>query len=181
MRNNLYPSSSTRIEGETGGLMSMNVNTQTKHEQSMHANSQTDCWFFCISWELISQTLPASEIRQINKCETWAALHGATQKSLSHSTLTCSTLHFQCFNGCTHALHLEMRLFYLVRLKAHTNMHPSTLAQAYTHTHNNAGDAMENEAEDACWELKKMWEYEIKNGKNNRMKSQDACWLGACL
>lgn len=52
------------------GLISMDTNTQSKHEQSMRANSQTDCWFFCISGELISQPLPASEIRLTDNDET---------------------------------------------------------------------------------------------------------------
>lgn len=26
-----------------------------------------------------------------------------------------------------------------------------------------------------------MWEYKIRNGKNNRMKSQEACWCGVCV
>lgn len=55
-------------------------------------NSQPDCWFLCISWELISQTLPASEIRQTNKNETCGVLHSATEESLSHSALTRLTL-----------------------------------------------------------------------------------------
>lgn len=95
------------------------------------AISQADCWFAHISWELISQTLPASKIRQTE--DEQDLLRGA---ALSHSALTCLTLTF----GVSLSAHTYAHTTYaadLSRPEAYSYKHASALPQMRTYPPNN--------------------------------------------
>lgn len=161
--------------------MSMNANTHSKHAYKQPNRL------------LVLLHLLGTHFKDLT-CQWNQADKQKRELSLAARCYSSSPLllHFNLLNSIfsvlvdVHTLlrHHEIHLFYLVRPQANINISPSALAQAYTHPQQCRGcyvKKQKQKAQDALWELKKIWEYKIRNGKNNRMKSQDACWSGVCL
>lgn len=149
----------------------MQTQTQSMHKACIQTAKQIVV-FFSSPGNSFHKTLPASEIRQVNKSETWAELCCATQKS--HSPCFNRFLCFQCMYTYTTKASGNAAILSgeHVSFRTYTSIHTLITME---------GMLCKNQVEDTCWEPEKMWQHQIRKGKNNRMKSQDACWSGAWL
>lgn len=108
---------------------------------------------------------------QTNKSETGAVRYGAVHETLSWFALTHLMLYVWVHVYALYMLQETQQLYPLQR-------------QAYflhTYTYTQGGCDVKVHSTGCMCEPDKMWGYEIRCGKNNRMKSQDACWCWPAL